>query len=312
MTTGRRLFQSFPAVALGLACLAPTACGLVTKVQELPVVERFGFGIEVPCDINLYQQRRMTGAYLQIAVGSAGGVAHYVTGRPSRKALPRNLVIEEDTIRRLRPEEENGQTRLEGWKRASAVPVAGLGPGTELPAAYTFNFRSQKIDYTGPLVVGQSPTATEIPKAGLSTITGPVRVTFTATDATGKTEVTDALGSFTLQIGYGTGRASFVASGFTADSGPALPFDSFSWSRLGLCAPRVVSSGQGTVRFTGPDGGRVGLLTPGLEPAALLSFEASQFAGTDRPGPPGAAGGVFAIQGNSATLTGVFLSQPSP
>ena len=292
--------------------LTLSGCGLAKKVQSIPLVEKLGLGEEVPCDINLYQQRRMTGAYLQSAVGTPGGTTQYVTGRASRVPLPRNLILEDGKIKRLSRREQDGETVLKGSKRAVAEPISGMGSGDALPQAYDLSYRLQKVDYKGPLVVGQSPTAQEMPGSGQARMSGPVRITFTSTDTEGSTATTEATGVFTMLIGYGTGRASFSASAFEVKSGPALPFARLSWSRLGLCAPRVVSSGQGGTSFFDSDGGRVALLDPGTEPAALMAFESSQFAASDRPAPPGAVGGVFAIQGNAASITGVFLSENTP
>lgn len=287
-------------------------CGVVKKVQAIPVVERLGLGQDIPCDIDLYEQRRMAGAFLQSPVGTPGGALQYVTGRPSKAPLPRKLVLEESKIKRLSPQEQDGETVLKGSKKATAEPIAGMGEKDLLPQAYQLSYRAVKVDYKGPLVVGQSPTAQEIPQSGQAAMSGPVKISFTSTDADGVASTTEATGTFRLVIGYGTGRAAFSASDFTVDSGPALPFAKISWSRLGICAPRIVSSGQGGTSFTAADGRRVALIDPGTDPAATMAFESSQFAASERPGPPGSVGGVFAIQGNAASVTGVFLSKDSP
>ncbi len=276
------------------------------------MVERLGLGEDIPCDIDLYEQRRMAGAFLQSPVGTPGGVLQYVTGKPSKKPLPRKLVLEESKIKRLSPKEQDGDTVLEGSKKATAEPIAGMGEKDTLPQAYQLSYRAVKVDYKGPLVVGLSPTAQEIPQSGQAAMSGPVKISFTSVDAQGASTTTEATGTFQLLIGYGTGRAAFSASDFTVDSGPDLPFAKISWSRLGICAPRIVSSGQGGTSFSSADGGRVALIDPGTEPAAMMAFESSQFAASERPGPPGSVGGVFAIQGNAAAVVGVFLSNDSP
>ena len=311
MTGSRALSRSNATSVLVLGGLIPVACGEVADdIRATEAAEKLGFGVEVPCDINLYQQRRMTGAFLQRPVGTAGGVPLYVSGKAVARGdagpLPRNLVIEGKTIRGLTPAEEGSAARLEGTRRAVARPIPGLGSGDRLPQAYWLGYRLEGVDYDGPLVVGMSPTATEIPMAGEAVMTGPLHVTFAPTGGA----VTTARGRFSLVIGHGTGRAAFTAGDFVVDSGPPLPFARMSWTRLGVCAPRVVSSGQGRVGFTDAAGMRVPILPTAAEPAARLSFESSQFAGAARPGPPGAVGGIFAVQGNAANLEGVFVSQP--
>lgn len=309
--TGLRPIARTTAAVLVVGLLGTLSCSKVVKsIQSNRMVEKLGFGIAVPCDINLYQQRRMTGAMLKRAVGTAGGVPLYVSGAASERGdagpLPRKLVIEGTTIRGLTPSEESGETRLEGRRGAVAEPVAGLGSGDRLPQAYDLSYHLDDIAYEGPLVVGMSPTSTEIPKSGEAMLIGPMRVIFAPAGG----EVTRALGRFTLVIGYGTGRASFTATDFAVESGPPLPFARLDWTRLGVCAPRVVSSGQGKVSFTDAAGMRVPILPATPEPSARMSFEASQFAGVKRPGPPGAVGGILAVQGNVAALEGVFVSQP--
>lgn len=298
--------------ALFGALVVLAGCGVVKKVQSIPLVERLGLGVDVPCDINLYQQRRMAGAFLQSPVGTPGGTLQYVTGKPSKAPLPRRLVLEDSKIKRLSSTTLDDETVLKGSRKAIAEPIAGLGKKDVLPQAYQLSYRAVRVDYKGPLVVGLSPTAQEIPQSGQAAMSGPVKIVFTSTDAEGTSTTTMATGTFTLLIGYGTGRAAFSVQDFTVDDGPELPFAKMSWSRLGICAPRIVSSGQGGTSFQSSDGGRVALIDPSTSPAATMAFESSQFAADERPAPPGSVGGVFAIQGNTASITGVFLSASSP
>jgi hypothetical protein len=292
-----------------LAMLALPGCksvleGAAEGLAESKLVDFLGLGPSLPCELSPREGRRMTGAFLRTPVAAPGAEALYVTGRPSRVPLPRNISVDETGIRRISPEDDG---RLEGSRRSELVPVSGFGSAERLPAAYDVRYRAEKVDFAGALVLGLSPTAIEIPGQGNLTAEGPIRVLWSVVGPDGAVRVSEARGRFRAAVGFGSGRTEFSAWGFSTLSGPAIPFASLRWTRLGLCGPRVVSSGQGLLTLFDGAGKRVPLFGADAAPGSSI-FESSLFARELRPGPPTGLGGVLAVTGDTGTLTGVFLA----
>ena len=314
MMTGLRPFTwSLMAVLLSGCAVVEGAVGLVEKVRSNPQLETIGLGINEPCDTNRSEARRIAGAYLQTISGTPGGTTFSVTGKarkPTTAPLPQNIAIDDSVLRSIAAD-ENGL--LKGWRRSTALPIAALNTRQTLPLAYTLSYRAEGNDFTGPLVVGIPPLQETVPKLGLASYAGAVTLSYTAVDASGTSAVTEAVGNFTMQVGYGSGRAEFRAGDFSVTSGPALPFARLRWTRLGLCGARLVSTGQGVVSLYDAAGTRIPTLGPGADPTAgVLLFESSQFAPGANADGPIAVGGVFAVQGDAVSLTGAFLSRSPP
>lgn len=305
--------MSLCASLLGGCALWDGAMGMVTQIQENPVIETIGLGVNEPCDVNRSDARRVAGAYLRTVDGTPGGETFSITGRaskPTTAPLPRNIAVDDRVLRSMAAADDG---TLTGWRRSIAVPIADLNTRDVLPLAYTLSYRAAGNDYTGPLVAGIPPLQETVPKLGRAAYDGPVQLTYRAVDDAGNTAITQALGRFTMQVGYGSGRANFAASDFTVTSGPALPFARMGWTRLGLCGARLVSSGQGVVSLFDADDVRIPTLGPDADPTAgVLLFESSQFAAGANADGPVAVGGVFAVQGDAVSLTGVFLSRAPP
>lgn len=283
-------------LALGLL----SGCGAVEAVQTSKTFELLGLAPDEPCVVTRREGKRLAGSYLRQPVAASGSDVFFVTGKTSRQGLPRNLDFNDQTVRRIRPTEEGP---LEGARRSVATPIQGLGIAGELPAAYTMTYRSERIDYEGPVVVGPSPTGFEIPTTGQVIYEGDVQLTLTTSEAE-----TVKLVKFTAEIGYGSQQARYSVDA----SGAGLPFDAVQWSRLGICGTRVTSSGQGQVLFVKADGTRAVPFQTGREVTPIRALlESSQFASDDRPGPPDSYGGTFVIAGDIGTLTGVFIATQS-
>lgn len=295
-------------VLLGLMIGALSGCGLVEAARNTSVAEITGLGIDVPCTIDRFEANGAVGALLRSNPGGDGSTIFSITGRPSwLGALPGNITIDDVKIRRIAIAEDG---TLSGSLKAVAVPVTAVDQTTTPPAIYELVYSAEGTNYTGNLVLGASPQQAEMPKSGQLTVSGPIRLSVTTVDSDGSSNVTDAEGNFSLTVGYGSGRARFEANGFSIDSGPSLGFETLSWSGLGLCDPRIVSSGQGTASLIGQDGTRLPLFGSGTTAGTgKQQLESTHFAvGGDRPSPPNRVGGVFAIQGDSMTIEGVFLS----
>ena len=285
-----------------LACLG--ACeGSVDKLKENETAQLVGLVLDQPCVVTRREGRRLAGAYLRQPKAALGFDPIFVTGKESRKALPRNLIFDDSAVRRVRPGQE--PDTLEGSRRSVAVVRSGFAPSGALPNVYDLSYRADRIDYEGPIVVGPSAAGFEVPTSGLVSYTGRIELALITQDETGAVQTTKAEGTFSLAAGYGSGRAMFQASGFA----PMLPFDSLSWSNLFLCGARFVSSGQGQVLVGAADGPKAPPFQSGRDPVPLKSiFESSQFAPDPRPGAPATIGGIFVVSSDAGTLTGVFLS----
>ncbi len=300
------LMSVFKGVCLA-SCCALAGCGVVDKVRKSAAFELIGLAPDEPCVISNLESRRLTGAYLRRTEPVTAYQTFFVAGKNNREGVLRKIWFDETAIRRFSGDDEG---ILRGGRGSEATPLAGLSEGNTLPGAYSVSYSAKKIDFSGPLVLGPSPKATEFPSTGQAVFKGPVKMTLTRIDDSGAETVSDVAGRFSAAVGYGSGRTTLVIADMQVTSGPALPFKSLTWSRLGLCGSRVVSSGQGVVTLVNDTGQRVAPFGPPNPESALIksSFEASHFAATERPAPPAGFGGVFAIQGDTGTLTGVFLS----
>lgn len=279
-----------------------SGCGAVEAVQTSKTFELLGLAPDEPCVVTKREGRRLAGAYLRQPTASAGSDVFFVTGKASRKGLPRNLEFNDLTVRRIRPTDDGP---LEGARRSVATPIKGLGVANALPAAYDMTYRAERIDYEGPVVVGPSPTGFEIPTTGQVIYEGAVQLTLTSASENGAPVETVKIASFTATVGYGSQQARFAVDA----SGTGLPFEGVQWSRLGICGSRVTSSGQGQVFFVQGDGSRQIPFQVGRTVTPLRALlESSQFASEDRPGPPDSYGGTFAISGDVGTLVGVFIA----
>ncbi len=304
------------ALPLTLSLIALGGCeqieGAVTAIRETTPFEIIGLGPDLPCDVDRFEARRMTGAYLQQVAGSRGGTTFAVTGRvrDSSAPLPRNLGIDDSKIRGISAAADGS---LSGWRQSTATPIDALNTRDALPLAYDLSYQADGVTYEGPLVVGLPPVQEEFPLLGQATRSGGILITYTATGDDGQPIVTEASGDFSMQIGYGSGRATLRAGAFQVTSGPQLPFAAMRWTQLGLCGARIVSSGQGIVSLTDQDGGRIPTLGRDADPTAgTLVLESSQFAASSTTNGPTDIGGVFAIQGDASSITAVFLSRGPP
>lgn len=305
-----------PAITLAVTISALAGCetveGLIDAARATTPAELIGLGTDLPCDVDRFEAGRLTGAYLQIVEGSMGGTTFAITGRvkPSDAPLPRNLLIDDSLIRRISVDESG---TLSGWRQSSATPIAALNTRETLPLAYDLRYRVAGVDFSGPLVAGIPPVQDDIPLLGRVIRRGTVLVTYTSVADDGAVVVSQAAGDFTMDVGFGSGRATFVAGGFTVSDGGPLPFSSLRWNQLRFCGSRIVSSGQGIVRLLDDAGARIPTFGPDAAPdAGTLVLESSQFTTTENPDSPAAIGGVFAIQGDAISLTGVFLSRGPP
>ena len=261
------------------------------------------------CVVSRKDGKRLVGAYLRKTKAAAGFSMFSVTGKARKSGLPRNLAFDDRKIRRLG---DSGDGALTGNRQSTVTPRPGFPKSSTLPAVYNLDYRAKKIDYTGALVVGNSAAGFEIPTTGKITYSGRIQLALNMVGDTGETVTSIAVGQFAASVGYGSRRATFTVSGLSTTSGPTLPFSKLTWHNLGQCGTRVVSSGQGSIRITTEEGRNISPFAAGRSPTPLRSsFEAAQFARSDRPGPPDRIGGVFLIEADAGTISAVFISGDS-
>ena len=289
-----------------IAATMLSACeGVVDTIKDNETAQFLGLVLDQPCNLTRREGRRLAGAYLrQPVVAPLGFDTIFVTGRESRAGLPTSIVIDDKAVRWLH--QADNADALVGTRRSIVRPRAGFAPEGSLPNVYSLAYGTGKINYTGPLVVGPGMAGFEIPTSGSQTFLGKIEVSLLTQAEDGTPRVSRSTGQFRIQAGYGAKRAQFRATGL----GFGLPFDTLEWSNLYQCGTRLVSSGEGIVTTkSSEDIARVPF-QDGRDPIPLISvFESSLFAPAERPAGPNAVGGVFVVQSDVGTITGVFLSE---
>lgn len=292
-----------------VSALVLSSCGPIDAFKSSSVGERLGLAPVEPCNVTKLEGKRLIGAYLRQVKATEGYDMFSITGVPRSSGLPRNLAFDDSKIRRL---SLSGEDELTGSRRSNVTPREGFPKSDTLPGVYDMTYRADRIDYTGPLVVGTSAAGFEIPTTGRALYSGTVQITLTNFLEDGSIETSQAQGSFSVDIGYGSGRARFVANSLEVSDGAALPFESVTWSNLGVCGTRVISSGQGSVQVVSDEGRTTSPFATGRSVApARSNFESMQFASQERPAPPDAFGGIFSVESDIGTLSAVFLSDNS-
>ncbi|MGC9420492.1 MAG: hypothetical protein ACP5EN_16135 [Rhodovulum sp.] len=296
MATGGTTRHWMRAAALALALMLPGCVVLDTVQQDV------SFGKAEDCEISRFEGSGVIGAYLRQVEGTPAFALIYVEGRQRRNGMPRDISLGTDTVPWWAPSARGQRTILH---RSSATPLAGFGPGDAMPGVFDFAYRSDGVDYGGPIVVGRSPRGTDLPTTGNSRFTGRAELSLARPDGA----TTTAQGRFEATIGYGGGQSAFLLSGMTVTEGPPLPFTALTWTGLGQCGARIVSSGKGSVRVQTAEGRATTPFARGREvPEIRSAFESALFGAKGEAGPPARFGGAFLIEGDAGTLSGVFLS----
>jgi hypothetical protein len=273
-------------------------CGGRAEQEERPsrIVE---FITPESCDLIPTDPRQMSGAYLREIEGPGIFDPIVMRGIEGTNALPEDPRVDERPVR-PRPRGEIGS--LINTRPGTAVPIEAL---TAVGGArgYTLGYTGDGLTYTGIAVVAETPGGAEVPSAGQARLAGPADLILRTEDGLD----VPLSGRIDAVIGYGSGTAVVRLSQIVAQDGRALAFATVTWSGLGLCGTRIVSTGQGSVRVTGADGR---IVTPfgrdGAPTAAVSTLNGFLTAGDEPPAAPAGAGGVFLIQGDASSLRGGF------
>ncbi|WP_282063744.1 hypothetical protein [Roseobacter litoralis] len=291
--------------AIGVVVLSLAGCGFIAeRLKDEPVKRVQALAPDQACDAAEQTQNRLSGGYLRQA--AAGGLAFdpvLIAGRSNRNGLREEIDLNDKS--QPRETEDIRGTTFIGTKKATAKQRVGFGLPGKLPNVYDVTYAINKINFTGPMVVGPSAVVSEIPTSGATLYTGKVELSIIAPDEAGDLITTKAAGRFTMKAGFATQRGSFSATDFDK----SLSFDRLIWSNLFLCGTRFVSSGKGVVGVQTGDGPVLAPFKADRNPAPFGAlFESSQFAPTERPAPPESFGGVLVIQSDNGTIIAVFLS----
>ncbi|TCM86122.1 hypothetical protein [Rhodovulum steppense] len=281
-------------------------CGTLGGCVLLDTVQQdLSQGKVEDCLISRYEGSGLVGAYLRQVEGTPTYSLFAVEGRLRRSGVPRDLFFDNRTVPWFEARDGGAPSFL---RRSSAAAWPGFPSGDPLPAIHDFAYLNDGVDYAGPIVTGPSPAGRDLPTTGNRSFSGRAEVTLHLADGQGGIATTTAHGRFEVEIGYGAGRSAVTLSGLRATEGGALPFSALDWSNLGHCGPRVISSGQGSIRVVTADGRATSPFAEGRTvPKLRASFEAAQFAAPEG-GPPSRFGGVFLIEADAGSLIGVFLS----
>lgn len=277
------------ALAVGLA-----GCGRPDEADERPsrLVE-----IVTPegCTLSPIAPRQMTGAYLRETDGAGIFDAVILRGLDGTNALPADPRVDD---RPVRPRPTGVLGRFINTRPATATPVEGLSVSGG-PRGYRLDFVADGLSHTGLAVVGETPAGSEVPSVGQIRVAGPAVLVERSADG----EDRALTGRVEAVVGFGSGTVEVRLSDVAATDGGAVPFSAVTWTGLGLCGTRIVSTGRGSVRVTGPDGR---ILLP-FGAAGVQSTLNGFLEAGDAPGrAPQGAGGVLLLQGDAASLRGGF------
>jgi hypothetical protein len=287
-----------PIGVLGLVALLLASCGRPGDDEERPsrLVE---FITPEGCELLPNDPRQMAGAYLREIEGPGIFDGIVMRGIERTNALRADVRVDERPVR-PRPRGEIGS--LINTRPGTAEPISGLG-GHGGARGYTLRYAGDGLSYTGIALVGETPGGAEVPTSGQVRLSGPAELILRTNDG----QDVPLSGHIDAVLGYGSRSGMLRLSQIVPRDGRALAFAAVTWSGLGLCGTRIVSTGQGSVRVTGADGR---IVTPfgseGAPTAARSTLNGFLIAGAERPSAPGGAGGVMLIQGDAASLRGGF------
>ncbi len=290
-------------------CIVLASCATIrARLEALPTTRVTTVPATQACDASVQNEKRLTGAYLRQSDASGlTFVPVLVTGRENRNGLTEEVSVNDQS--QTREVAGTDKTTFEGSKDGIAKALSGFGPKDILPNVYEVTYSAKDTTFRGPMVLGPGSFNREIPSSGGRLFTGRIALTLITQAEDGAQSEVSATGRFSLEAGYGSARGRMIANEFDV----GLPFESLNWNNLFLCGSRFVSSGQGTVTVQTEGGPPLAPFKQDRDDAPFTAlFESGQFAPEERPGPPVGIGGVFVIQSDNGTLTGVFLSdQPA-
>ncbi len=226
------------------ALLAVGGCGLLGSDEPEAPVEA--------CPREDLPARNLVGAFLRQPEGVGLFEVLAVEGRASRSGAVRRLWLDDYTFK-ARADDDGG---LDGSRGARAEPIPGLAISAAGASAFTVGYRLDGTAYTGRLAIGTPTPGSRLPSNGQVRYQGPVQLTVQGAPPALPVEVT---GTAVLDVGFGSRQVSMTVS---TPSG-ALPFSRIDWTGIGMCGPRLCSTGQGGFRTAGPDGRAVSFVGSG-------------------------------------------------
>ncbi len=287
--------------ALVLALVAAPVllgCSRPDEAEERPS-RLVAFATPEGCELSPVAPRQMAGAYLRETEGPGIFDTVILRGTENTNALAPALRVDDAPVR---PRPTGVLGRAINTRPGTAVPVERL-EGVGGARGYILSYAGDGLSHMGLAVVGETPAGAEMPTSGQLRLSGPAVLTLRGAGG----EDVALSGQVEAVVGFGSGTMALRLSQIVAEDGRTPPFATITWSGLGLCGTRIVSTGRGSVRVTGEDGR---IITPfgrdGAPTAALSTLDGALTAGAARGDAPGGAGGVLMIQGDAASLRGGF------
>lgn len=296
-------------ILAGTGLIVLATCGVIrAQLDARPTTRVSTVPVDQACDAPEESERRLTGAYLRLSDASGlTFVPVLVQGNENRNGLSDEVRLSDKS--QAPDADSNRRSTFVGPNDAIAKPRRSFGNTGLLPNVYDVTFEAKKTTFSGPMVLGPGSVLSEIPSSGSVLFAGTISVDLITQDDAGAQSQQRSSGRFEMRAGYGSGRAVITASGFSPD----MPFDTLQWTNLFLCGTRFISSGQGVVTVQTTDGPPLSPFQDGRDkPAFTALFESAQFAPEERLGPPASLGGIFVVQSDNGTLTGVFLADQPP
>ena len=296
-----RPFSRIPRSAAAAALVLLAACG-GDQDAERPASSIALLAPPPDCRIVPADPRQMRGVYLRGIVGTDLHETMLVGGDEGRNALAPNLRLDERAVR-VPPTDEIGS--FVNRRPATAEPIAALNAPAGGARAYVLRYEGDGLAYSGPAVVGEAPAGAEIANAGQVVYTGPVALVLSAADGT---EV-EMPAEVDLALGFSSQTAILRIRDIAAPADVDPGFATLTWSGLGLCGTRLVSTGRGTIAAVTASGRpSIPFGTPEAPSAARSVMEGVILTVHGERSGPLAVGGVFAILGDRAGLRGTFTA----
>ena len=256
------------------------------------------------CDVVPADPSRLKGSYLRAIGGAQSVEIMLIEGGKGKNALTPSVRIDENPIA---VPLVGAVSSFFKARPGQADPIASLPVAEAGPKAYLLRYQGKDLAYAGPAVVGTPPMGADIPQGGADRFAGPIDLTITLAEG----DPVRVVGQVEILVGYSSAVAHMVLGIDDPQAIEKLGFSTLEWAGLGLCGPRIVSTGLGrlTVR---DEQGRIVLPFGGVADPSTLQphFDATLYSDL-QSGQAGPAwvGGVLAITSDTAGLAAPFLSK---
>jgi hypothetical protein len=283
-----------PAVALVVG-LALASCGLFGSDEEAEAPVD-------PCPRADLPARRLVGAVIREPAGVGAFEILPVDGKTRRSGQLSRLHIGDYTFK-ARPGADGG---LDGRRGARAEPIAGLDARSL--GAYAVSYTYDGDAYAGRVAIGLPAPGSMMATAGQGHYRGPVRLMVQDRRPEAAGGPVEVAGTADIQVRFGSRQVDMRFEGLAPQAG-ALPFESMSWTGIGMCGARVGSTGKGGFQALGAGGRAVNFVGAAAQsPGGAAALDATFYGFDAARAQPKEIGGVLLVQGDSGVISGIFAA----